>query len=273
MKTYNEVFKNLKNKNQGALIAFTVIGDPDFRTSLEIVNELIKSGADCLEFGLPFSDPIADGPTIQAANIRSINNGMNTKKSFDFIKEIRKFSEISIGLLTYYNLVYQFGVKKFLAQCKKNKVNSLLIADLPLEESHDILIANKKINLNLIFMVTQLTPDKRIKLISQESSGFIYAVSRLGVTGAKSDLQSSTLQLVKRIKRFTIKPICVGFGISKPKHVKEVLKAGADGVIIGSAIVKLIEKNLHDKEKMFKEIYTYVKSMKKSTQKPKNRNI
>ena len=262
MKSYKETFEKLKLKNQGALAAFTVIGDPDFKTSLELTKTIIDSGADMLELGLPFSDPIADGKTIQAADIRALRNGMNTDKVFEFVAELRGHTDVPIGFLSYANLIYQRGIKNFYEDARKSGVNSILIADMPIEEYDEAFNCANNYRLDTVLMISPLTPNERIKKICDKTTGFSYAVSRLGVTGAKSDLEKSTLSLIKRIRSYTNKPICVGFGISTPQHVKNVVKSGADGVIVGSAIVDLIAKNINNKEKMLKDICSYVKSMK-----------
>jgi len=267
MASYKETFKKLKSKNEGALVAFTVIGDPDYQISIEIVKTIIDSGADILELGLPFSDPIADGPTIQAADIRALNNGMNTDKAFDFLKEITGYNKknnknMPIGLLVYGNLILQRGIEKFYNDAAKAGVNSVLAADIPLEEADDYIKAAKNNNVDTVFIISPLTSEQRIKKIDDKTTGFIYAVSRLGVTGAKSTLQNSTLELVKRIKGLSDKPLCVGFGISKPEHVKAVVKAGADGAIIGSAIVDLIAQNLNNRGRILSSIERYIKAMK-----------
>lgn len=270
MGSYKETFNGLKKKNQGALVAFTVIGDPDYKTSLEIAKKIIDSGADILELGLPFSDPIADGPTIQAADIRSLESGMNTDKAFDFLKEVRDYNKknnkkVPIGLLVYGNLILQRGVEKFYFDAANAGVNSVLAADIPIEEADDYIKAAKNNGVDTVFIISPLTSDERIKKISEKTTGFVYVVSRLGVTGAKATLENSTLGLIKKIKKYTKKPLCVGFGISKPEHVKAVIKVGADGAIVGSAIVDLIGKNLHNKEKMFNEVKTYASNMKNAT--------
>ena len=265
MKSHKEVFENLKSNNEGALIAFTVIGDPDYKTSFEITKSIVDAGADILELGLPFSDPIADGQTIQAADARALKNGMNTDKVFEFVKELRRCTDAPIGLLPYANLVYQRGIEKFYRDSRKAGVNSILIADMPIEESKKLIIEAKKNKIETIFMMSPLTENHRIKKISKNTSGFIYLVSRLGTTGAKSDLEKSTLNLIKKVRQFTNKPLCVGFGISKPLHVKNVIKAGADGAIVGSAIVDLIARNINEKKKMLNVISSYVKNMKNAT--------
>ena len=155
MKTYKQVFNELKNKNEGALVAFTVIGDPDYETSLDIIKKIIDSGDDILELGLPFSDPIADGPTIQAADIRALSKGMNTDKVFEFVKELREYTDVPIGFLCYYNLIYQRGIGKFYSDCKNYGINSVLIADVPVEESSEILNHARNNNIETVFMVLE----------------------------------------------------------------------------------------------------------------------
>lgn len=265
MISYKEVFDNLKSKNEGALVAFTVIGDPNYKTSLEITKKIVDAGADILELGLPFSDPIADGPSIQAADVRALNNGMNTDKVFEYIKELRKFTDVPIGLLSYYNLIYQYGLHKFYERVFLAGVNSILVADMPIEESDLAVDHSEKNKIDTAFMVSPITDNKRIKEITDKVTGFIYAVSRLGITGARQDLEKSTLSLIKRIRQFTNKPICVGFGISKPEHVRDVIKAGADGAIVGSAIVDIIARNLGNRKKMFVAIKNYVRELKNAT--------
>ena len=266
MNLYKKTFNELKKKKQGALVAFTVIGDPDYKTSLEIAKKMIDSGADILELGLPFSDPIADGKTIQAADMRALKSGMNTEKAFDLIKSVRKYNDnIPIGLLVYGNLIYQRGINKFYDDAARAGVNSILVADVPIEEADDYIKAARKNDIDTVFIVSPLTSNERIKKIVSKTTGFVYVVSRLGVTGARATLGDSTLKLIKRIRKHTKKPLCVGFGISKPEHVKAVINAGADGAIVGSAIVNLIEKNAGNKSRMLEKIGYYLKSMKKAT--------
>jgi len=268
MKSYQQVFSELRDK--GALVPFIVIGDPDYETSLNIAKKIVDSGADILELGIPFSDPIADGPTIQEADIRALKNGMNTDKAFEFVSDLRRYTDIPIGILCYYNLIYQYGLPRFYSNAAKSGINSILIADAPLEELSDSLKEVTKNKLDSVLMISPLTSDERIKQIASKVTGFIYVVSRLGVTGIKSDLRSSTLQLVKRIKKHTDKPLCVGFGISKPEHVKAIIGAGADGAIVGSAIVDLIGKNLKDKKKILSELDRFLKTMKNVTDLDRN---
>jgi len=263
--SYAKTFSKLRRKKQKALVPFVVIGDPDYNTSLKIVKTIVESGADILELGFPFSDPIADGPTIQAADVRSLNKKIDTDKCLKFIKEVREFTDIPIGLLVYYNLIYQRGTKKFFYDCKLAGVTSVLAADVPVEEADEIIGAARKHKIDTVFIVSPLTDNKRLKLITKKCKGFLYIVARLGVTGAREDIEDSTLSLIKRVKKHTKLPLCVGFGISKPEHVQSICKAGADGAIVGSAIVKVIEKNQNNKKAMLSEIESYIKELKAAT--------
>ncbi len=266
MNRYKKTFNRLKRKKEKALIPFVVVGDPNYKISLEIVKRIIKSGADILELGFVFSEPIADGPTIQTAGVRALKAGVNTDKNFDFIKQIRKFNkDIPIGILIYANLIYQRGIDRFYRDAAKAEIDSVLVADLPIEEAGEYIKAARKNKVNTVFIVSPLTSNERLKKITKKVRGFVYVVSRLGVTGAREDLEEGTLKLLRRIRPKTKLPLCVGFGISKPEHVKAVCKAGADGAIVGSAIVKIIEKNLKNRSLMLKKIENYIKSMKEST--------
>ena len=259
MKTYKQVFSEL---NRAALIPFFVIGDPDFDTSLEIVKTAIDAGADILELGIPFSDPIADGPTIQKADIRARNAGMNLVKGLELIRKIKDYRDIPIGLLMYYNLIYQYGAEKFFKDFYQAGVNSVLVADLSIDDADEIIAPAASAGLDTVFMVTPNTTTERMKLIASKTTGFIYAVSLLGVTGSREKLSDTVEELVGKLKNLTTVPVCVGFGISKAEHAAAVAAANADGVIIGSKIVQLIEKNLANKEKMLAEISIFLSDVR-----------
>lgn len=259
MKTYKELFSEL---DRAALIPFFVIGDPDFDTSLQIVKTAIDSGADILELGIPFSDPIADGPTIQKADIRARNNGINVAKTLDFIRKVKDYKDIPIGLLMYYNLIYQYGAEKFFSNFHKAGVNSVLVADLSIDDADEITGPAASAGLDTVFMVTPNTDTERMKLIASKTTGFIYTVSVFGVTGSRDKLSDMVEAMIQKLKGLTDVPICVGFGISKPEHAAAIAKAGADGVIIGSRIVQLIEENLDDKEKCLSEISAFLSGVK-----------
>jgi len=262
MKSYKQTFTELARQNRPALIPFFVIGDPDFDTSLEIVKTAIDAGADILELGIAFSDSIADGPTIQKADIRAMRSGMTVAKACRFIRQVKDYRDIPIGLLMYYNLIYQYGIEKFFADFHKAGVNSILVADLSIDDAGEIEGPAKAAGLDTVFMVTPITAPERMKLIASKTTGFIYTVSVLGVTGSRNELSDTVEGLVARLKKLTDVPICVGFGVSKPEHAAAIAAAGADGVIIGSKVVSLIEANLDNKQKMLAEITTFLAEVK-----------
>jgi len=259
MKTYKQIFSEL---NRAALIPFFVIGDPDFDASLAIVKTAIDAGADILELGIPFSDPIADGPTIQKADIRAFRSGMNVQRALEFIRKVKDYEDIPIGLLMYYNLIYQYGAEKFFSDFHQAGVNSVLVADLSIDDADEIIEPAKSAGLDTVFMVTPNTKPERMKLIASKTTGFIYTVSLLGVTGSREKLSDVVEGLVGKLKKLTSVAVCVGFGISKPEHAAAIAQAGADGVIIGSKIVSLIEQNLGNREKMLAEVSTFLAEVK-----------
>lgn len=259
MKTYKQLFSENK---KAALIPFFVIGDPDFDASLKIVKAAIDAGADVLELGIPFSDPIADGPTIQKADIRALDAGMNINKARQFISEIKKYKDIPIGLLMYYNLIFQYGIEKFYCDFAAAGVNSVLIADLAVDDAGEVLPFVKKSGMDTVFMVAPNTPDERMVKIVELTTGFIYTVSLMGVTGSRQKLSDAVKPLVARLKKLTNIPICVGFGVSSPQHAAEIASAGADGVIIGSRIVSIIEENLNDIDAAAKKVSEFIRQVK-----------
>ncbi len=261
MTTYKETFSKM---DRTALIPFFVIGDPNFDSSFEIVKAALGAGADILELGIPFSDPIADGPTIQKADIRALAAGMTTKRALEFIKKVTDYKPVPIGLLVYYNLVWQYGIEKFFTDFKAAGGSSVLIADLSIDDEQEIAPKAKAAGLETVFMVTPNTEDERAKRIAQKATGFIYTVSTYGVTGARSALSDVVKPLVKRLKTITDTPVCVGFGISNADQAKEVALAGADGVIIGSRIVKVIEENLDDIPTAKKQIADFITNVSKA---------
>lgn len=258
MKTYKQVFSELKEQSRTALIPFFVIGDPDFETSLAVVKAAIDAGADILELGIAFSDPIADGPTIQKADIRALRSGMNVAKALEFIRQVKQYRDIPIGLLMYYNLVYQYGIQKFFSDFHRAGVNSVLVADLSIDDADEIMASAAEVGLDTVFMVTPNTGAERMKRIASRTTGFVYTVSVLGVTGSRERLSDMVTGLVGSLKSLTSVPVCVGFGISSPEHAATVAHAGADGVIIGSKVVGLIEDNLSDRDGMLAQIAAFL---------------
>lgn len=261
MKTYKQVFSQL---DRAALIPFFVVGDPDFDTSLAIVKAAIDAGADILELGIAFSDPIADGPTIQKADIRAMNSGMDVPKAREFIRQVKDYKDIPIGLLMYYNLIYQYGTEKFFTDFHAAGVNSVLVADLSIDDADEIYSVATTAGLDTVFMVTPVTPADRMKAIAARTTGFIYTVSVLGVTGSRSELSNVVGEMVGQLKKLTDVPVCVGFGVSKPEHAASIANAGADGIIIGSKIVGMIEENLGNKEKLLAELSGFLSEVKKA---------
>ncbi|HTX60821.1 MAG TPA: tryptophan synthase subunit alpha, partial [Methanobacterium sp.] len=209
-----------------------------------------------------FSDPVADGPTVQEADIRALKSGMTTEKGFEFIKRIREFTSIPIGILVYYNLIFKMGLDEFYRRARESGVNGVLSADLPPEEAERAVEAAKKYGIDPIFMAAQTTSNERLKMITEKCGGFLYVVAVMGVTGARSHLESDTVDLISRIKQQCKIPLVVGFGISKPEHVAEVINAGSDGAIVASALLNLISDNLRDRNAMMDEIGSFTRELK-----------
>jgi len=245
-------------------VGYTVAGDPNQQDSIEIAKALIDGGCDVLELGVPFSDPVADGGVIQGADKRAIDAGITTDGVFEIVKAVRGYADVPIVFLVYYNIVFQRGVDRFYDDAKKAGVDGILIVDMPPEEAEPALKASERTGIAQIFLVTQTTSDERLDMIVRLASGFIYLVSSLGVTGKRAEISKNAFPLLERVKARTEIPIAVGFGISEPEHAVEIVRHGADGVIVGSAIVGRIEEHLGDKEGMLDELRTYVRSMKRS---------
>lgn len=219
-------------------VPFVVIGDPNPKESALIIRTLIESGADALELGFPFSDPTADGPIIQAADVRALGSGTTIDDCFGVLRKIREQSAIPIGLLVYFNIVLQRGIEKFYQDCKTCGVTSVLIADLPAEHMNDVSEAANDADILQVCIVSELTTDERLKIVLQHAGGYLYLVSSPSVTGTKDNvMQQSIAALVARIRAQTDLPLFVGFGISTVSDVERVIKTGADGVIVGSRIV------------------------------------
>ncbi|MFX1451642.1 MAG: tryptophan synthase subunit alpha [Promethearchaeota archaeon] len=267
MNSIDKVFRDLNKKEEGVFIPFITLGDPSQDFSLKLIKVLSENGADIIELGIPFSDPIADGPTIQASSQRALNNGMNTDIAFELVSKIREFTNIPIIFLTYYNLVLQRGLSKFFSDAKKSGVEGIVIPDLPIEEAAPALDFAKKNDVHIIFMVTPTTNEARFHKILEVAGGFIYFMAVLGTTGARKNLENITRESLLRILPITNLPIAVGFGISKAEHIRELVKIGAHGMIVGSAIVKLLENNLNNLDNALEKIGNYIKELKNATKK------
>ncbi|MBI3353488.1 MAG: tryptophan synthase subunit alpha [Nitrospirae bacterium] len=242
MSRIEKVFKKLKDNNQKALIPFITAGDPDLDKTGELVMAMEKAGADIIELGVPFSDPIADGPIIQRASYRALKGGVSLRKILGLVKDLRRETSVPIVLMTYYNPVFKYGLSEFVKDAVGEGVDGIIVPDLPPEEGRGIIEEGMKAGLDTIFLIAPTSTRERIKMISALSRGFIYYVSLTGVTGARESLPTEVEESVKRIKKAADKPIAVGFGISTAEQAKRI-SSFADGVIIGSAIVGLIERN------------------------------
>ncbi len=265
----NAIKEAFQKADGGLLIGYITVGDPTPEETPKIADALIRGGVDILELGLPFSDPIADGPTIQAASLRALNAGTTPMKVLEIAKEIKNQHDIPVAIMTYYNPVFHLGLDKFLSSAKASGVDGFIVPDLPVEEADDYRKAAKAHQLDTIFLASPATSKQRLAKIVDATSGFLYLVSRFGVTGAQSDVADSTVQLIKRIQPFTAGkvPLAVGFGISKPEHVKRVIGAGADAAIVGSAFKNIITKNQGKTDLMLKEQKEAACSLKAATAK------
>jgi len=264
-----DLFNNKNSLEEKYFMPFLVCGDPSIEQFISMIKK-IDPYIDILELGVPFSDPIADGPTIQEANMRAFEAGINTKVAFDTIKKIRTFFTKPIVILTYYNILIQgsetieSSLDNTLRRFKESGIDGIVIADLPIEEASLALKYCKKHNISLIFLIAPTTTDDRLEKILKEARGFVYLISILGVTGAREKVAQITKETITRVKE-KIKskiPIFLGFGISKPEHVSTLVELGADGIIIGSAIIELIKRNLSDFNKMEQELVEFVSSIK-----------
>jgi tryptophan synthase alpha chain len=249
---------------QPVFISFTVAGDPDTATSVRIARALIAGGTDILELGVPFSDPVADGPTIQQADERALAAGTTPDTVFAIVREIRKESDVPIVFLTYYNIVYRRGVERFYREAHDAGVDGILIVDMPVEESDEVCAIAGRYGIEPIFLIAQTTSDERIKKIAAKARGYLYLVAVLGVTGVRDQISEEAIDLLQRVRHHTSLPLALGFGISTPEHAQICTRAGANGVIVGSAIVEIIERNLSDTDIMVLKLKDYVQSMKRS---------
>ncbi|CRL59186.1 tryptophan synthase subunit alpha [Proteus vulgaris] len=266
MSRYQNCFNALAQKQQGAFVPFVTLGDPSPELSLQIIDALIEGGADALEIGIPFSDPLADGPTIQGANLRALNVGVTPTDCFALLTNVRKkHPNIPIGLLVYANLVFSNGVDKFYGKCQQAGVDSVLIGDVPLRESKEFREAAQRANIEPIFICPPNADDELLQELAISGKGYTYLLSRAGVTGTDKRAEQSLTHLTDKLKTYNAPPALQGFGISEPKQVKEAIANGATGAISGSAVVQIIEKNLHQPEVMLKALTQFVKEMKAAT--------
>ena len=242
-------FAQLKKDNRSAFVTYLMAGDPDPETSLDIIKALPKAGADVIEIGMPFTDPMADGPSIQAAGLRALKAGMTLKKTLALVRDFRKDDDVTpLVLMGYYNPIYIYGVDKFLADAKSAGVDGLIVVDLPPEEDSELCVPTLKAGLNFIRLATPTTDDKRLPAVLANTSGFVYYVSVTGITGGASADSNVVGEAVARIKRHTALPVCVGFGIRTPEAARAIA-ANADGAAVGTALVDALRGSLDSENK------------------------
>jgi len=262
-----KTFQDLKNRNEGALIAYVAGGDPRPEDTLDVVEALIDGGADIIELGIPFSDPVADGPTIQAATVRALKAGTKPKMVLEMVSEVKDRHSVPIAVLTYYNPVFRMGLDNFFKSASRCGVDGVIVPDLPIEEAQDYKRIANEYAIDTIFLAAPSTSTERLQKIVEYTSGFLYLVSVFGVTGARKEVQEQTVNLIRKALPFTTGkiPLAVGFGISKPEHVRTIILNGADGAIVGSRFVKIIEEKRENNDEMFEEIKRCVRELKKAT--------
>lgn len=268
-----KVFKQLKAQGNGVLIGYVTAGDPIPELTPKIAGALVKGGVDIIELGVPFSDPIADGPTIQAASVRALQAGTTPKMVLGMAGEIKSKQSVPVVILTYFNPIFRMGVDNFFRLAKSFGVDGVVVPDLPVEEAETYHEAAETFGVDTIFLAAPSTSNERLGKIVACTSGFLYVVSHFGVTGARETVEESTVQLIKRVSAFTNGrvPLAVGFGISKPKHAKRIIEAGADGVIVGSTFVNIIQYRQDDVNRMLEELEFVAHKLKNATRKSRKK--
>ncbi|HWS20272.1 MAG TPA: tryptophan synthase subunit alpha [Nitrososphaera sp.] len=263
-----EKFRELAEKGETALICYVVAGYPDTETSKQVINALVNGGADIIEVGIPFSDPIADGPTIQAASNAALKKGMTPQKALHLIRSVRKrHPNLPLLAMTYSNILIRAGMEKFISSSKQCELDGFILPDMPVEEADIYKSTATKYGLATVFLVSPNTPEARLRKIVASTTGFLYVVSVYGITGARNSFQEYTINTIRAVKKLSGAkvPVAVGFGISKPIHVKSITAAGADAVIIGSALISKISDE--SGKNMLQDLQYFASSMKKACKK------
>ncbi|WP_336249563.1 tryptophan synthase subunit alpha [Stomatohabitans albus] len=279
MSRYPDCFNRLAKRQEGALVPFTMVGDPDIEGSLAVIDALVAGGADALELGIPFSDPVADGPVIQSAHIRALAAGTTASSAFTLLGTIRsRYPDIPIGLLVYANLVHSLGLATFYEMCATVGVDSVLIPDVPIRESAPFTNAARNAGIDPVYIAPPSATQPTLDAVATATHGYVYAVSRVGVTGTDQEAETTDLpKIVAGLRTAASAPILLGFGISQPTHVRAALVAGADGAITGSAVVKIIESHVAVWEQepttaqvqsLQQELEAFIASMKAATHRP-----
>ena len=259
----SEKFREGKEQKRSLLIGFITAGDPSIELTPKLAKALVDGGVDIIELGIPFSDPIADGPTIQSSSMRSLSNGTTTKDILNMSKKIVEELDVPVVFLTYYNTIMKMGIEEFLQDTERAGISGIVCPDLPPEEGEEYVKLAKAKSINTIFLASPATNDMRLDNIIDSTSGFLYMVSLFGVTGTRDLFTEYSSQATKRIvERVSGRvPVAVGFGISKPEHVSNFTKLGVDGVIVGSAFIKIIEDNLNNSDLMLEKLNKFAKEL------------
>jgi len=260
-------FRELGHRGEGVIVAYLMGHDPDPKAFVANAASLVEGGADILEVGIPFSDPVADGPVIQAAGTRALSAGATPQKIFDTIGELSSQFTVPVVILTYYNPILAMGIEKFMRNASDNGVNGIVVPDLPLEEGDRFRELALKHNIDSIYLAAPNTSAKRLVSIVDKSKGFLYLVSLYGVTGPRDALSSQALETVKRVKSLANGriPVSAGFGISQPEHISSLLRAGADGAIVGSALVRTVAEHLNDPEEAPNHLKKTITALKQAS--------
>jgi tryptophan synthase alpha chain len=259
----SEKFYEVTKKGEGALICYVVAGYPDISISKQVINALVKGGTDIIEVGIPFSDPIADGPTIQAASNTALRKGMTPEKALHIIRSVRKqHPNLPLLAMTYSNILVRAGMEKFMSESKQCGLDGFILPDMPVEQSDTYSLTASKLNLATVFLVSPNTSDTRLRKIIASTSGFLYVVSVYGITGARNSFEKYTLNTIRAVKQVSGSkvPVAVGFGISRPSHAKSMIAAGAEAVIVGSAVVNKISDG--PRKNMLQNLQNFARSMK-----------
>ncbi len=262
-------FEELRSRQEGALISYLTAGDPNPKTFLSNASALVEGGTDIFEVGIPFSDPIADGPIIQASSQRAIEAGMTAKKALELVNTFSRQHNIPVVILSYYNTILAMGVESFFKTANDAGVSGIVVPDLPFGQDSEFRDTSLKYHIDHILLVSPNTQQGRLEQVILESRGFVYLVSLYGVTGPRQVLGRETIKIVQRVKRVAKEkiPVSVGFGISEPGHVKALMKAGADGAIVGSALVSIVQAHLKDPQTAAGELKRKVRELKQATRK------
>jgi tryptophan synthase alpha chain len=259
-------FEALRARGEAAFIPFVTCGDPDLDTTRDLALAYIEAGADVLEIGIPFTDPLADGPTIQRASERALSAGTTMDDAFSLIAQLRQHTQTPIVPMTYINPVWQIGYDAFAQKCKEVSADGVIISDLPPEEGAEWVAAGQKHGVDTVFLLAPTSDDARVQRVAQSATGFIYAVARLGVTGARTDVPPEIGELVARVRRFSNTPVCAGFGFSEAKQIQQTISTtGVDGIVVASALIDRFEKANGDAKARVQSAAQYARELKAAT--------